>query len=34
MHHVLDGLPLDVRFFRLEHDRPIIHETLERTVAG
>jgi DNA replication and repair protein RecF len=34
MHTALDGLPLDVRFFRLEHDRPITHETLERTVAG
>ncbi|MBL8000831.1 MAG: DNA replication/repair protein RecF [Flavobacteriales bacterium] len=34
MHQVLDGLPLDVRFFALAHERPIAHETLERTIAG
>jgi len=33
MHHVLDGLKLDVRFFHMAHDHPITSETLESTVA-
>ncbi len=33
LHTALDGLALDVRFFHLDHGRPIALETIERTVA-
>jgi DNA replication and repair protein RecF len=34
LHHALDGLDLDVRFFHLAHDTPIRREeTVQRTVA-
>lgn len=33
LHTALDGLDLDVRFFHLDHGKPISSETIERTVA-
>lgn len=33
LHTALDGLDLDVRFFQLDHDKPLSREKVERTVA-
>lgn len=33
LHTALDGLDLDVRFFHLDHDRPLTREKVERTIA-
>ncbi len=33
LHMALDGLDLDVRFFHLDHDRPLTREKVERTIA-
>lgn len=33
LHTALDGLDLDVRFFHLDHDKPLTREKVERTVA-